>query len=367
MDTSDIIVQSSTINAGDYIDMNATNNVLIDSSYLTSGNDTSITADNGYIRVCYSTIEAENVEMTAGTNIIICSSSQVLANDSAYFEAGENIEVGYVSAGNYVEMVAGGAIIDNNGAGMNIVTTDLVMLAGEGIGEKGDPIETTISNLQAGTLTGDIYIANTGDLNLVDIQGLGFALGAADGNIDVSTTEDLTISGLVAATGSVYLYALDGDIIDNLVNDATTPYDIIAGSTSGLYAGGLIGVKPGETTWFDPIEVEINGDLYVYAGEMYNFVSVAIDGIVSPRDMLMVNDDWGVPPGLIIFNGRVNGGEEIDRWYRGVGNAIHYIGIEKYIYETLMLYIIDPSFFEPAPSYWDLREYKKAIEGLVLK
>ncbi|MCX7917492.1 MAG: hypothetical protein N2589_05125, partial [bacterium] len=234
---------------------------------------------------------------------------------------------------------------------------------------EGDPIETNVTNLQAKTMTGGIYIANTGNLNLVNTLDLTlpFALDAVYGNIEVSTTEDLTISGLVAATGSVYLYALDGDIIDNLVNDATTLYDIIAGDTSGLYAGGLIGVKPGQTPWFDPIEVQIDGDLYVYAGEMYNFVSVAIDGIVSPRDMLMVNDDWGVPPGLIIFNGRVNGGEEIDRWYRGVGNAIHYIGIEKYIYETLMLYIIDPSFFEPAPSYWDLREYKKAIEGLVLK
>jgi hypothetical protein len=83
--------------------------------------------------------------------------------------------------------------------------------------------------------------------------------------------------------------------------------------------------------------------------------------------MLSTRSDWGVPPGLIIFNGRVNGGGESGRWFRATGNAIHYIGIEPYIYETLMLYIIDPSYFEPAPEYWDLQQFKKAIEGMALK
>ncbi|MEM5880877.1 MAG: hypothetical protein QXW01_03540 [Candidatus Aenigmatarchaeota archaeon] len=373
LNAKDITIDNYTyVETSGVVTFNADNNIFIitrqtgQETRVYGGNGVDLNAGNNINIIGGSIIESDkNIYINAGNDILI-RNSEVLADDSVYFDAGGNIEIGYVEAGNYVEMVADGAILDNNGSAMNIVTTDLVMLAGEGIGTENDPIETTVSNLQAGSEDGGIYIANTGDLNLVDILGdpdLPFALGAADGNINVSTTENLTISGLVSATGSVYLYAETGDITDN-----NNGVDIIAGKTSGLYAGGLIGIESGATKWFDPIEVQINGDLYVYAGQMYNFVSVAIDGIVDPRDMIIVNPNWGIPPGLIIFNGRVNGGEEIERWYRGVGNAIHYIGIEPYIYQTLILYIIDPSFFEPAPTYWDLQQYKKAIEqGLVLK
>ena len=155
---------------------------------------------------------------------------------------------------------------------------------------------------------------------------------------------------------------MNGNITDN--NDGV---DIIAGDTSGLYAGGLIGIDVGSAQWFNPLEVQIDGDLYVYAGQMYNLVSVAIDGEVVPRDMLIVDEDWGVPPGLIIFNGRVNGGGTVGIWYRATGFAIHFIGIEPYVYETLMLDILGPNYFEPEPTYWDLTEYKKAIEELAKK
>jgi len=366
------IIASEIIAENNYLDIYAYNNVnIINTSTYSSGN-TTIEAETGDVVIDPAgnipeseIISDENIEITAGNNIIVLG-SQVIAGDSAYLTAGNDIQIGYVEAVNTVSMEAGGSIYDNNQEGMNIVATNLVLLAGKGIGNHNgqiDPIETSVSNLQAGAEDGDIYIDNTGDLNLVDINSLGFAV-AANGDIEIKTTNDMTISGLVEATGSVYLYAIDGGIIDN---NTATPYDIIAGKTSGLYAGnGTIGIKSG-AGWFDPLEVNITGDLYVYASDEYNLVSVAIDGIVNPRDMLSTRSDWGVPPGLIIFNGRVNGGGESERLFRATGNAIHYIGIEPYIYETLMLYIIDPSYFEPAPEYWDLQQFKKAIEGMASK
>jgi filamentous hemagglutinin family protein len=351
-----------------YLDIEALNNVSIIASEITAENNyLDIYAYNNVNIINTSTYSSGNTTIEAETgDVVIDPDSEVIAGDSAYLEAANDIQIGYVEAVNTVSMEAGGSIYDNNQEGMNIVATDLVLLAGKGIGNYNgqiDPIETSVSNLQAGAEDGDIYIDNTGDLNLVDINSLGFAV-AANGDIEIKTTNDMTISGLVEATGSVYLYAIDGSIIDN---NTATPYDIMAGNTSGLYAGnGTIGIKSG-AGWFDPLEVNITGDLYVYASDEYNLVSVAIDGIVNPRDMLSTRSDWGVPPGLIIFNGRVNGGGESGRWFRATGNAIHYIGIEPYIYETLMLYIIDPSYFEPAPEYWDLQQFKKAIEGMALK
>ena len=366
----DVTINSSEITAdNNYLDIYAEENVTITDTSTYSFGNTTIGARTGDVIIDPSLIVSDAiVVISAGNNITILD-SEVIAGNSAYLTAGNDIQIGYVEAENLVDMEAGGSIYDNNQGDMNIVATDLIMLAGGGIGSYNgqiDPIETRVSNLQAGAEAGDIYIENTGDINLEDITSLGFAV-AADGDVNIKTTEDMIISGLVQATGSVYLYALGGSIFDNLDNDATTPYDIIAGKTSGLYAGdGTIGIETG-TNWFDPLEVNITGDLYVYASDMYNLVSVAIDGIVTPKDMLSVRTDWGIPPGLILFNGRVNGGGESEIWFRATGNAIHYIGIEPYIYETLMLYIIDPSYFELAPSYWDLKQFKKAIESMALK
>jgi filamentous hemagglutinin family protein len=382
-------INGSEINSGNGdVNIYAGNNVTITDTTTYSYDDTYIAAVDGSVVIGNSGIETDNgvylyagqditvtdiayinaavhAELLAdGGSVVINNASSVNAGDDVYIEAGDgDVSIGFVTAGDLVTINAAGAIRDNNADRMNIIATNLVMNSSDGIGLLVDPIETSVSNLQAGAEDGDIYIDNTGDLNLVDINSLGFAV-AANGDIEIKTTNDMTISGLVKATGSVYLYAIDGGIIDN---NTATPYDIMAGDTSGLYAGGgTIGIESG-AGWFDPIEVAIDGDLNVYASDEYNFVSVAIDGIVSPRDILLTRSDWGVPPGLIIFNGRVNGGGESERWFRATGNAIHYIGIVPYIYETLMLYIIDPTYFEPAPEYWDVIKYKKAIEGMALK
>jgi len=359
----DVTINASEITAeNNYLDIYAYNNVNITDTSTYSFGNTTIEAETGNVLIDPSGIIPEseiisdaNIEITAGNNITIID-SEVIAGNSAYLTAGNDIQIGYVEAGNTVSMEAGGSIYDNNQEGMNIVATDLVMLAGEGIGNYNgqiDPIETSVSNLQAGA--GDIYIGNTGDLNLVDINSLDFAV-AAYGDIEIKTTNDMTISGLVEATGSVYLYAIDGSIIDNLDNDAATPYDIMAGKTSGLYAGGgTIGIEPG-AGWFDPIEVAIDGDLNVYASDEYNLVSVAIDGIVNPRDVLSTRSDWGVPPGLILFNGRMNGGGRSAQWFRAVSPNVVMIGNEQTFWSEILLKVLDSSYIEAAPAFWEMDE-----------
>ncbi|MCR6624671.1 MAG: hypothetical protein NDF58_08875, partial [archaeon YNP-LCB-024-027] len=359
--------ESSKIDAGNgNVTINATGDITLDEI---KGNTVNISTTNGSIA---ETTETPDITDITATNLILSAKNGIgvtnaietqITNLTATNNTSGSINISNignlivkeVNNGNRPVILSATGSITNDDAGVSDITAgDLTLTAATGI-----DLDTNVNTLNA-------QVTGTGNITIDEVSGIDLrSVSTANGDITIkATTGDITLSGLVRGNnGSVYLYALGGSIIDN----NTTGYDIIAGKTSGLYAGnGTIGIKSG-AGWFDPLEVNINGDLYVYASDEYNLVSVAIDGIVNPRDMLSTRSDWGVPPGLIIFNGRVNGGGESGRWFRATGNAIHYIGIEPYIYETLMLYIIDPSYFEPAPEYWDLQQFKKAIEGMALK
>ncbi len=132
---------------------------------------------------------------------------------------------------------------------------------------------------------------------------------------------------------------------------------MIATDTSEMMAfDGTIGVFDGVSngSGYDPIEVNINpGDLYVYASDENFFVSVGIDGIVQPGDVLLCYPHF-TPPGLIFFNGRMNGGMRSNQWFRGVSTSIQYIGIEEGVYSDILLQLIQDKYFQQEESYWEM-------------
>jgi hypothetical protein len=101
-------------------------------------------------------------------------------------------------------LVSAGAIIDNNGASNNIAATDVTLTAPTGIGA-GNSLETSISNLAASGGSGGVFITNSGSLTIKTV-GLLSGIAASSGNIDVSTTGDLTINQPVTASaGTTHL------------------------------------------------------------------------------------------------------------------------------------------------------------------
>ena len=166
--------------------------------------------------------------------------------------ASGNISLGALltAAADTVTLNAAGAITDGNATANNITATTAVMVAATGIGTVGDPLETTVSNLEASGGSAGVFLTNTGALTIGDFSGLtpdgvkvtggdikitasspltvnDDVLNTGGGNIELTATndggndDDLAINALVQTSGG------DGSIIlsaghDLLINNAPT-------------------------------------------------------------------------------------------------------------------------------------------------
>ncbi|MFO0879483.1 MAG: hypothetical protein U0840_19215 [Gemmataceae bacterium] len=128
--------------------------------------------------------DAELGHITAGT-LVIGDSTSGNITVSAVLTA----PAGY----SMLSLITGGSISDTNNGRVSIA--NLALQASTGIGSTGNPLGTQVSNLEAETATGGIFVANTGNLTIggvtVDLQGL---IVSTSGNVEVSSTGDLTIS-----------------------------------------------------------------------------------------------------------------------------------------------------------------------------
>ncbi|MCM8768954.1 MAG: FapA family protein, partial [Candidatus Omnitrophica bacterium] len=405
-----VTISGSDIYSDWDLDIYAGNNVTITNTTTYSYNDTFITADSGSVLIDPSVIVADNdviieagqditicdnslvqaavyAELIAGGNIYICANSQVYAGEEAYLETQTgDVTLGLVTAGDSVEIVSAGAILDNNGDALNITTELLKMHATSGIGTENG-IETQVEQLLAentvtGTMTdgatGDIWVRNNlavnGDLEILGLFNTadpttdsGGAIILENGYLDMATNTynyggDILLTENVVASRYVSIRA-NGSILDN---DANLPgdYDVVANpqgdpidATSELLAfNGTVGFFGGTADTWNPVEVMIqNGELYVYGSEEVNFVSVLIDGVVEPSDLLSVYEGF-VPPGLIFFNGRVQGGLRVDDWFRAVSPSVAIIGNEDDIWTELLLNLVDPKVFTGEEALWIMDE-----------
>ncbi|RLD98635.1 MAG: hypothetical protein DRI92_03600, partial [Aquificota bacterium] len=116
----------------------------------------------------------------------------------------------------------------------------------------------------------------------------------AKGEVELRAKRDVKLAKVVSKRAGIKINSEKGSILDNN-GDKTNLY---ARADSHLWAKKIIGRCD------DPLDVKIKGgDLYVYAGGKLKEVSVDINGVVKPSNRLKVF--YGVPPGLVIFNGRI--------------------------------------------------------------
>ncbi len=197
-----------------------------------------------------------------------------------------------------VTSVAGG-IIDGGDTHVDIIantasaTVDLD--AATGIGS-ANALETSIYNLEAtNTTSGNIKIAETDAINLPEVINQ-----AAIGSVDITVAGTITTT-TVTSGGAVNLNATAGDIFD-------TPAGLItAGAQSTLRASGIIGTAV--TPSYNPVDVNINGDLWVWAGSVRDEVSVILEGpVASTAATERVEIFEPSPPGLVMLNNRLMGG-----------------------------------------------------------
>ncbi|MBT7462328.1 MAG: hypothetical protein HN685_06545 [Waddliaceae bacterium] len=84
-----------------------------------------------------------------------------------------------------------------------------------------------------------------------------------------------------------------------------------------LAFNGAIGNYNGQpgTDGYTPIEVNIIGNMYVYASRENEPIGVAINGTVMDEEVLSAYDNY-VSDGLVLFNGRIQGGERMLDFHR---------------------------------------------------
>jgi len=131
-----------------------------------------------------------------------------------------NASLGVISAGTTSGAAGGrvtvatnaGAITDGNGATNNLTAGNAILTATAGVGTVADPIETTISRLEATGGTGGVFVTDVDSLTIggIDVGTIGVSSGT--GNIDVrTTTGTLTVEENVTSTtsGNILLKTTD--------------------------------------------------------------------------------------------------------------------------------------------------------------
>ncbi|MFA5144939.1 MAG: hypothetical protein WC723_02920, partial [Candidatus Omnitrophota bacterium] len=190
---------------------------------------------------------------------------------------------------------AAGGIIDGGDTDVDIIantasaTVDLDAVTGIG---STNALETSIYNLEAlNTTSGNIKINEADAINLTHV------INQAIGSVEVTAEGTITTTEVTASNGAVSLYAVAGDILD------TAGALITAGATSNLRAGGIIG------TTTNPLDVNINGTLWVWTAGQQDEVSAILSGTVSSgAHTERVEILEPSPPGLVILDNHLMGG-----------------------------------------------------------
>lgn len=113
-----------------------------------------------------------------------------------------------------VRLVAStGAISDNGDDAPDVTASSLVLDAATGIGQDGNSLNTHISQLAAGTDSGDVALSNTGDLTVTELAGI-VGVRIEDPNDDDSHNDNISITTnghLIVAKSVINLDA--GDVL----------------------------------------------------------------------------------------------------------------------------------------------------------
>ncbi|MDP8253747.1 MAG: hypothetical protein P9X27_05055, partial [Candidatus Kaelpia aquatica] len=242
----------------------------------------------------------DDVTLTTTSGNIIMSGDITALND----------EVVLVSAANVTDITDGTS--DISAANLDITASGTVGAIGT-----NNELDTDVDTLTIAA-QGDTYVLEENDITLTSVV-------TTVGLIDVEAAGTITLN-VVTAAGAVDLYATAGDIVDNTTGTTL----VTAGADSSLKASGIIGtaINP-----HDPVDVSIDGDLWVWSGSETDEVSVILAGYVnSSSDTERVELLLPATPGLVILDNRLMGGSNYGSGSSGgsiLNRGYGFVTIEK--------------------------------------
>ena len=208
--------------------------------------------------------------------------------------AGDIIMSGDITALNdVVTLVSAANITDTTDATTDISAADLALTVPAGtVGATGlnNELDTDVDTITA-AVQGDTYILEQDAITLTSVV-------TTNGLVDIEAGGTITTNTVTAGgANAVNLNSTGGDIVD------TATGMITAGAASSLRASGIIG------TTTNALDVNVNGDLWVWANSSTDQVSANLQGIVNGTgDTERVEIYDPSPPGLVLLDNRLMGG-----------------------------------------------------------
>ncbi|MFN9373585.1 MAG: lectin-like domain-containing protein, partial [Planctomycetaceae bacterium] len=199
------------------------------------------------------------VIQVAGTGNVDLSAT----NNATLLQLVGNLNTGLMTAGGTLTLLApaGSVVASGNQASVqvagpalmafavapaaeNLITANtLVIDARHSAGSTDTPLQTQVSNLQARGAVGDIVVHNTGALRVSSsgrIPGL-----VAGGQVQVSTTEGLTIDALAQGVGPVNFHVADQGLTHQALTATANAQILSQTGTVGLFAPDAVQLQPG--------------------------------------------------------------------------------------------------------------------------
>ena len=223
---------ANTITATGAIDLDGASVVTgnLDSSGSTVDVDASTTS------VAVGTVDADSdVTIGAMTSINVGDITVSGSNDDVMLTAGTTLNLAAINAADRIFLSAGGLV----STGVNVYNANRVTLSGTGAGATYD-IDTNTDDLRlAGGITNAI-IDNTANNNPSTIMFSGSGYGV----LDIDADENISVSGVLSATGAVDINSATGDITinDNISTTSTLALTGAVIDSSTVTLSGDIGL-----------------------------------------------------------------------------------------------------------------------------
>ncbi len=232
-----------------------------------------------------------------------------------------DINLGVINAPDTINLEAtNGSVVDDNGATNNLTASGASFISDTGIGTLINPIETVLSNLEASTNTGGVFIDNTGSLIIGGVGGLD-GVDAGTGDVEINSTADLTVDENVSGdvitlqvannlninvginvTGNLFLESTAGNINAGSNNFTSIgSLSLIANSLGGNVTAGSLTGNGITVTANDTITLSSTLDAQ---GGFVNLTATTLNATTSGLD---IQDSNSVD--LNIGTTNVNGGD----------------------------------------------------------
>jgi hypothetical protein len=211
----------------------------------------------------------KDVHITAEKRIV----ASIIDAQNIQLSTSDMVEANQMTADNRIVIQSEG-IMSSSQSSM-IISQSLVLKSETGIGISGNSLNTSVDQLDAeNTTIGDIYISNTGKLDLVDLDGDNMAINNAGGGI-IETHSPMTILSDIIQTNDFSLIAGEGNADDDTLTIKAN-IENKSGSHIHLKAGKDIVQQAGSIT---SQQVDLKGKNIIQTGGGIKAETVFFDAV----------------------------------------------------------------------------------------